>query len=66
MIQLQNLISRIALIRLGDLSVPRREEGQTLVEYALILFLIAVVVVVIVGTLGSRVSSVFNQIANSI
>jgi pilus assembly protein Flp/PilA len=39
-----------------------REEGQGLVEYALILVLIAVVVIGIVTLLGQRASTVFSQI----
>jgi pilus assembly protein Flp/PilA len=39
-----------------------REEGQGLVEYALILVLIAIVVIGILTLLGQRVSTVFSQI----
>jgi pilus assembly protein Flp/PilA len=39
-----------------------REEGQGLVEYALILVLIAIVVIGILTILGGRVSTVFSQI----
>lgn len=39
-----------------------REEGQGLVEYALILVLIAIVVIGILTLLGQRVSSVFDTI----
>ncbi len=39
-----------------------KEEGQGLVEYALILVLIAIVVIAILGVLGNRVSGVFSQI----
>ncbi len=39
-----------------------REEGQGLVEYALILVLIAIVVIGILTVLGSRVSGVFSSI----
>jgi len=39
-----------------------REEGQGLVEYALILVLIAIVVIGIVTVLGTRVSTVFSQV----
>jgi pilus assembly protein Flp/PilA len=39
-----------------------KEEGQGLVEYALILVLIAIVVIGILTLLGSNVSSVFSQI----
>ena len=41
----------------------RREEGQTLSEYALILVLIAVVAIVAVTLLGNQISSVINSIA---
>ena len=58
---------RLAMM-LQSLSAPslKREEGQTLAEYALILALIAVVVVVIVTALGSQVSSVFSKISSAI
>ncbi len=39
-----------------------REEGQGLVEYALILVLIAIVVIGILSALGTRVSTVFSEI----
>ncbi len=42
-----------------------REEGQGLVEYALILVLIAIVVIVILGILGTQVSSIFSKISAS-
>ncbi len=42
-----------------------REEGQGLVEYALILVLIAVVVIVILTLLGTRVSGIFSRISSS-
>ncbi len=38
------------------------EDGQGLVEYALILVLIAIVVIGILSVLGQRVSTVFSQI----
>ena len=43
----------------------RREEGQALVEYALILFLIAVVCIVVLTTLGTRVSGTLQSIADA-
>jgi pilus assembly protein Flp/PilA len=39
-----------------------KEEGQGLVEYALILVLIAIVVIGILSLLGNRVSQVFSNI----
>ena len=44
----------------------RREEGQGLSEYALILILIAVVAVVAVTLLGNQISGVLNSIANAL
>jgi pilus assembly protein Flp/PilA len=41
----------------------RKEEGQTLSEYALILVLIAVVAIVAITLLGNQISSVINSIA---
>ena len=43
-----------------------REEGQGLVEYALILVLIAIVVIVILGILGDQISTVFSQISSGL
>ncbi len=39
-----------------------REEGQGLVEYALILVLIAIVVIGILTVLGQKVSTVFSNV----
>lgn len=39
----------------------RREAGQGLVEYALIIVLVAVVSIAILTTLGTSVSSVFSR-----
>ena len=43
-----------------------REEGQGLVEYALILVLIAIVVIAILTLLGEQVSAVFQQIQSGL
>jgi len=39
-----------------------REEGQGLVEYALILVLVAVVVIVALSLLGPAIGNIFSQI----
>ncbi len=41
-----------------------REEGQGLVEYALILVLIAIVVIIILTILGTQVSNIFSRISS--
>jgi pilus assembly protein Flp/PilA len=43
-----------------------REEGQGLVEYALILVLVAVVVIVILALLGPAIGNIFSNIINSL
>ena len=40
-----------------------RQDGQALVEYALILSLIAIVVVVILTALGGQVSAMFSTVS---
>jgi Flp pilus assembly pilin Flp len=44
----------------------RREDGQAMVEYALLLFMIAIVSFVILGVLGTKVSTIFSQVVNDI
>lgn len=39
-----------------------REDGQGLVEYALILVLVAIVVIAILALLGPQIGNVFSQI----
>ena len=48
----------------GDLR--RREEGQALVEYALLLALIAVVSIAVLTVLGTRVSHIFSRISTAL
>jgi pilus assembly protein Flp/PilA len=43
-----------------------REEGQGLVEYALILVLVAIVVIAVLGLLGDQVSAVFEQVTGAL
>jgi len=51
-------------LRLRDLL--RREEGQGMVEYALILVLIAVVVIVVLIIVGNQVKNVFCNISGGL
>ncbi len=43
-----------------------REEGQGLVEYALILVLVAVVVIVILALLGPAIGNIFSRLVKSL
>lgn len=42
----------------------RREDGQTLVEYALIIMFVAIALVVSLGALGQSLSEIITDIAN--
>lgn len=42
------------------------EEGQTLAEYALILFLVALAVLIVLGLLGGQIADIFNQIISAL
>ncbi len=43
-----------------------REEGQAMVEYALILALVSVAAVAVLSTLGTKVSTIFVSINNDL
>ena len=42
----------------------RREEGQTMTEYGILLALIAVAVIVALGLLGGKISNVFTNVTS--
>ena len=43
-----------------------REEGQGLVEYALILVLVAIVVIIILALLGPTIGNVFSNVIRAL
>ena len=45
---------------------PRFEEGQGLVEYALIMVLVAVVVIVILALLGPSIDNIFANVLDGL
>jgi pilus assembly protein Flp/PilA len=51
----------------GDVAARlRREEGQTMAEYALLLGLILVVTAVVIAALGGQISSIFTSVTNAL
>ena len=44
----------------------RREEGASLVEYALLVALIALACIAAIGLLGNNISNAFNNIGNTV
>jgi pilus assembly protein Flp/PilA len=57
---IQTLAARIQLAKM------RAEEGQALVEYALIISLIAVVAITMLTLTGTNVNKILNSIANAL
>ena len=55
-----------ALVKLQTAMTTKREEGATAVEYGLMVALIAIVIIAAVILLGTRLSSLFNQVGTSI
>jgi pilus assembly protein Flp/PilA len=49
-----------------DFSLDRTEEGQGLVEYALILVLCSLVAAIAVGTLGGQISTAFGSVTSAL
>jgi len=43
-----------------------KEKGQGMVEYALIIVLIAIVVIIVLTILGTQISVVFSQISSAL
>ena len=48
------------------LNFIRNESGATAIEYALIASLIAVAIITAVSTVGTKVSTVFGEVGNSL
>jgi len=64
--QLQNAIGRIALM-VGGLSAKlEREEGQALVEYALIIALVAIACTGVLVALNGAIQAEFTKITGSL
>jgi pilus assembly protein Flp/PilA len=51
---------------LGRLTRREGEAGQGMVEYALILVLVAIVVIVILSVVGAQVNNVFSNVSNGL
>jgi Flp pilus assembly pilin Flp len=58
---------RLALVMQGlELPSLKRDEGQTLAEYALILALIAVLVIVAVLFLSGQIKGIFSSVGSAL
>ena len=61
-----DLYIRLRELMVSKLRKGKDEEGQGMVEYALILVLIAIVVIVILQVVGKQVNNVFSNISNGL
>lgn len=61
-----DLYIRLRELMAAKLRKGKDEEGQGMVEYALILVLIAIVVIVILQVVGHQVNNVFSNISNGL
>src|SRR5581483_759757 len=51
---------------LGAWPLPARQRGQGMVEYALILVLVSIVVIVILTTMGRQIRNVFSNVVGAL
>jgi pilus assembly protein Flp/PilA len=58
----QGVLSKFLRLR----GLLAREDGQGMVEYALILVLVAIVVIAVLTTMGSRIQAAFQDIVTSL
>jgi pilus assembly protein Flp/PilA len=50
----------------SQLTYLKSRKGQTLVEYGLILALVAIVVIAVLGLLGNQLKNIFNTITSTL
>jgi pilus assembly protein Flp/PilA len=60
------LTNLIAYLTVAYADIKEREEGQGLVEYALILVLVSIVSILALTTLGTTISGVFDTITGAL
>jgi Flp pilus assembly pilin Flp len=63
---LQDLWIRLGSAIAAPEQILRRQEGQALVEYALILVFVSIVGVTLLGTIGNKLQGLFTSVLNAI
>lgn len=63
---MMNFLNSLYVQLITSINGLKSEKGQGLVEYALILVLIAIVVIAVLTTLGEKTNNVFNAVGNAI
>jgi pilus assembly protein Flp/PilA len=60
------MLTELYIKAMSSLNQLKSRKGQTLVEYALILALVSIVVIVILTLLGSQIQTIFSQITSTL
>lgn len=60
---LNNLMAHLA-VQFGDLK--DREDGQGMIEYALLAALISIIAIIAIGLVGGRVDDIFNDVLRAL
>ena len=60
------MLSRLVKLQLMATAALRKDRGATAVEYGLMVGLIAVVIILAVTTLGTKLNTLFNTVATSV
>jgi Flp pilus assembly pilin Flp len=63
---LESMYMKLQLAFAGLRPTVRRQEGQAMVEYALILSLVSIAAVAVLKTTGTSVSSILQSVANDL
>jgi pilus assembly protein Flp/PilA len=69
MSQYISLVIGRAMLAASDVDLKKllkRQEGQAMVEYALILFLVSVVAVTLLTTIGTKIKATFQSVVNAL
>ena len=60
------IVTKLSLAYAGLQTGSRREDGQALVEYALIVSLIAIVAVAVLKLTGASITGIFSSVQNEL
>ena len=61
-----NYLTKMYVMLITFMGTLKNRKGQTLVEYALLLALIAIIVIAVVTLLGGKANNVYSTISNKI
>jgi len=63
--KMNTLVLQLVLLVKSYLPTVKREEGQGMVEYALIIALISIAAITVIGLLGAPIAAAFQSVLNA-